>query len=335
MKGIILITFLFLGSLTFAQQESQFSNAFNNPYLFNPAAGGMTSVMQFEFTSRSQWMGYNGGPRTFVATGNSPIKIGSSKQAVSSFNEGDETFFKNPEKTTGSVKHIVGGKMSHEGIGPFVRTAVNGSYSIHVPFSKTVNVGLGIGIGWSNFGILQDRVILYESDDNTYEQFIGNSSSQNILDANAGLVFYNKSFVGGFSTSQVLNNNLVFDGTETESNLTRHFYFHGAYDFEASSTFDVSPIAMIKLTQNSPFSGDFGLRFRYNKASWLTLQYRTGNSMVFQVGSNLIKNLYVSYAYEHGFGPIRTTSNATHEIQLGMYLGKNRNIKKELKDEGN
>jgi hypothetical protein len=31
-------------------------------------------------------------------------------------------------------------------------------------------------------------------------------------------------------------------------------------------------------------------------------------------------------------GKLRTAGNSTHEIQLGYYLGRNRNINKELKE---
>ena len=87
---------------------------------------------------------------------------------------------------------------------------------------------------------------------------------------------------------------------------------------------------MGKFAESSPASIDAGARFIYNKSAWLGIQYRTSNALVFQIGANLVKNLYVSYAFEQGTGPIRLASNGTHEIQLGFYLGKNRNADKEI-----
>ena len=77
-SNIYNLLIVFLGCLplaTFAQQEFQFSNSAFNPYLLNPAAGGLTDVMQFEVASRVQWMGYDGGPSTFMASGHSQIKF--------------------------------------------------------------------------------------------------------------------------------------------------------------------------------------------------------------------------------------------------------------------
>jgi hypothetical protein len=48
-----------MSAIAFGQQEYQFANTVNNPYLLNPAAGGMTDVMQFEASTRMQWLGYD------------------------------------------------------------------------------------------------------------------------------------------------------------------------------------------------------------------------------------------------------------------------------------
>ena len=78
------------------------------------------------------------------------------------------------------MKHVVGGRAMYESIGPFNKTSISGSYAFHLPFTKKVNFGAGIGLGWSNLGINQNRVVLYQEDDAAYNQFLGNTSSQNI-----------------------------------------------------------------------------------------------------------------------------------------------------------
>lgn len=332
-QHIISGAFVFLFALTAqSQQEGQFVNFANNPYLLNPAAGGMGDVMQFELTSRAQWLGYNGGPRSFVATGNSLIKVGSRSATLAEYNKKDQSLFASPTRTTGKIKHVVGGRAMFEGIGPFNRTAVYGSYAVHLPFSKSLNIGAGLGVGWSNFSINQNRVILFQEDDAAYSQFLGNTTAQNILDANAGLVFYGEKLFVGISTTQLFKNKAQFAEVLTESNYNRHYFIVAKYAVDAGEKFQIEPTAVAKLAENSPFSGDFGARFIYNKASWFGFQYRTSNSLVFQIGSNLVKNLYLSYGYEQSIGALRTAGNGTHEVQLGIYLGKNRNLDKEIKD---
>ena len=315
-----------------AQQEAQFINVVNNPFIINPAAGGMSDVIQFELSSRAQWLGYNGGPRTFMLTGNSQIRIKKTgDQVLSEFNKEDKVLFSNPNATTGKVKHVIGGRALTDAIGPFNKSSIYGSYAIHLPFSKKINFGVGLGLGWSNFRIDQKRVVLLQDDDGIYNQFLGNTSSQNILDANAGIIFYNSNFSAGLSMTQLLRNNAVFSSISTESYYNRHFFLTAKYRFDFDNKLSLEPSVIGKFAEKSPASFDIGARFIYSRAIWLGIQYRTSNAITLQLGANIIKNMYLAYSYEIATGKIRSANTSSHEIQLGFYLGRNRNIENEMK----
>ncbi|MFK7786034.1 MAG: PorP/SprF family type IX secretion system membrane protein [Crocinitomicaceae bacterium] len=322
-----------LSGESFAQQEGHYLNMASNPFMLNPAAGGLSDVANIELSFRNQWSGYSGSPRSVLLMGHTPLKVGKdAESALSEFNNENATLFKSPTRTTGKMKHILGGRAMYDGIGPFNKTSIYGSYAFHLPFTKTINFGAGIGLGWSNLGINQDRVVLYQQDDAAYTQFLGNTSSQNILDANAGIVFYGEKLFVGVSTTQLLRNSVEFDDVVTESNFNRHYFLVAKYEFELNEQFAIEPTVVAKYVQNSPFSGDIGARFIYNKASWLALQYRTSNAFTFQLGTNIVKNIYLSYGFEMATGPLRTGTSGTHELQLGFYIGNNRNVTKEIKE---
>lgn len=336
LKYIVAILMICTFFMTHAQQESQFINVVNNPYIINPAAGGMSDVMHFELSSRAQWLGYNGSPKTFMLTGNSQIRIKKTGDKVlSEFNAEDKALFSNPKASTGKVKHIIGGRAMTDAIGPFNKSSIYGSYAIHLPFSKKIDFGVGVGLGWSNFRIDQKRVVLLQSDDGVYNQFLGNTSSQNILDANAGIIFYNSNFSAGLSMTQLLRNKAVFSNISTESFYNRHFFLNAAYRFDFDNKLSIEPSVIGKFAEKSPASFDIGVRFLYDRAVWLGTQYRTSNAVTIQVGANIIKNMYLAYGYEIATGKIRTANNSSHEIQLGFYLGRNRNLEKEIKDKTN
>jgi len=320
MKKFLIITSFFVGLTTFGQQQSQFASLFQNPYLINPAAGGLYDVIQVDALSRFQWVGAGQGPTTMLLSGHSQIGIGSSN-TNKEFNSSNKTLFSSPTMTVGSVKHIVGGTLYNDAIGVFGRTSLNGSYAIHLPVTKNFNIGGGLSLGWSNFRINQDRVVLYNEDDGTYNDALANSSSQNIGDVNAGLVFYGKGLFLGVSSSQILKSKAKFSNVLTNSNYNRHFYFTAKYAAKLNDII-VEPSLNIKYAENSPLSMDLGSRFIFNRSTWFGVWYRTSNNLVFQVGSNLVKNLYVSYSYEQSTGKIRNAASGTHEIQLGMYIGR-------------
>lgn len=316
-----------------AQQEGHYLNMASNPFMLNPAAGGMANVAHIELSSRNQWSGYNGGPRSVLLVGHTPIKVGDkSEGSLDEFNSDNSMLFQSPKRSTGVMKHVVGGKAVYDAIGPFVKTSVYGSYAFHLPFTKKVNFGGGIGLGWSNLGIIQDRVILFQEDDAAYNQFLGNTSSQNIIDANAGVVFYGEKLFVGISTTQLLKNSVEFTDVVTESNFNRHYFLVAKYNLSINEQFSIEPSVVTKYVQNSPISADLGARFIYNNASWLALQYRTSNAITFQLGTNIIQNIYAAYGYEFGTGPLRTNTNGTHELQIGFYIGNNRNTAKEIKE---
>lgn len=334
MKTIQLIGFLFIigGSAHVdAQQEGHYINNANNPYIVNPAAGGLIDVMQLELTSRSQWLGYSNGPRAMMINGFSSIKIGESGAGLGEFNYKDKALFSAPERSLGFIKHVVGGKALVESIGPFQKTTVQGTYAIHLPFSKDYNISAGLGLGWSSLGIIEDRVILFQEDDIAYSEFLGKTSSQNIFDASAGITFYGKNLFIGLSSTQILKNKAVFDDVLTESNFNRHYFLIAKYRFDMGDLMSLEPSIVGKIVENSPFSADFGVRATYNKSAWIGVQYRLTNALTLQVGANIIKNLYISYGYEYSLGAIRSVNNGTHEIQLGFYLGNNRNLDREMK----
>ena len=314
-----------------AQQEGHFSNLANNPYILNPAAGGMMNVLNIESTTRFQWLGYNGGPRSIMVTANSPVNFKKGANARDEFNVSDEFLFEQPTRSTGKTKHVIGGKFLNDAIGPFMKTSLYGTYAIHLAFSKNINFGAGIGLGWSNYGINNDRVTLYHENDITYSEFLGTSTSQNFLDANAGIVFYSDKLFAGISMMQAFNNKAAFENVVTESSFNRHYFLTAKYKFETRGDISVEPILVGKYVANSPLSFDIGSRIIYRNSAWGGLQFRTSNALLFQVGSTLIKNLYLNYSYEYSIGKIRMANNGTHEIQLGIYLGNNRNIDKEIK----
>lgn len=331
MKNLSLIFVLLCSVSVTAQQSSQYGNAAFNPYLINPAAGGMTNVMQYEITYRAQWTGYNGGPRTALFSGNSLLKVGKG-ESLGEYNYHDDKFNKLPVRTVGKPKHILGGIAYNDAIGPFAKTSVQASYGIHLPLTSEINIGAGIGLGWTNLRVDESRVQLYDETDNAYSQFLGSSSAYSGLDANAGLVAYSADFVAGISTQQVLNNKVNFNDTPTESRLARHYFVHASYHFLKDKTISVEPNIVGKFTAASPSSIDLGARLIYKNASWLNLQYRTSNAIVLRLGSTLVKNLYLAYGYEMSIGKISGATSGSHEIQLGIFLGNNRNIDKEIKD---
>lgn len=333
MKNIIVIAILLYSGFAFSQQESQFASGFQNPYIYNPAAGGLSNVAQIDAVTRFQWVGYGQGPTTINLSGHSVVGIGNGARNEV-YNPGGKALYSRPNVSVGTLKHVVGGRLVSDAVGVFNKVGAYGSYAIHIPLTKEFNIGAGVGLGWGNFRINQSRVVLFDEIDDTYATALGNSSQQNIADANAGIVIYGKGLFFGASVSQVLKNKAKFDGLLTQSNYNRHYYLNLGYALKVGKSV-LEPGVIAKIVENSPVNVDFGARFIYRNATWIGIYGRTSNNLVFQVGTTLIENLYLSYAFEQSIGKIRNAASGTHEIQLGIYIGKKVKRKEAAVDEEN
>lgn len=338
MKKIRIYTWLIVLSFPIslgvnAQQEAQFANVVNNPYIFNPAAGGMYDLMQLDLGYRNQWLASTGNPRTMFLTGHSQIRIGKSGgNVLQEFNTKGDNLYEGPVRTIGKMKHIVGGKFMTDAIGPFQKTSVLASYAFHLPLTKTLNAGLGLGFGWGNFQINPNEAKLIEADDVAFLKFNGQVSKQNVLDVQSGLVIYSERFYLGISGTQLLNNTWNINSIETGNTLNRHLFVVSSYRIPIEEeVLDLEPFVIIKGVKGSPISADIGARAHYNKYMWGGLQYRTGNSFAVSFGINVMKNFHVAYAFGYGAKKVRMSNAGTHEIQLSYLLGKNRNLDKEIK----
>lgn len=314
-----------------AQQESHFGNYIHNPFLFNPAAGGLYNLAQIDLGYRNQWLATTGNPTTMYVSGSTQVfgkKSGT--DAIGEFNTGRENVYQSPERTVGSLKQVVGAKLLYDGIGPFSKTSFSASYAIHLPLTNTFNIGVGLGAGYGNFQIDHNRVVLHDANDQVYNQFAGQTANQNVLDVQSGLVVYSNRFLFSLSGTQLVNNKISVQQMETGNNLNRHLFIMTSYSLKASEIVDVEPFIMVKGVKGSPTSFDFGARVKYNKSIWAGLQYRTGNSFVVSAGMNFLRNFNFSYAFEYGTKAVRVSAAGSHEIQLGILIGNNRNTDKEI-----
>ncbi|MEX1192070.1 MAG: type IX secretion system membrane protein PorP/SprF [Brumimicrobium sp.] len=333
MRYFFTLLILTSASLLLSQQEAQFSQYYNNAYFFNPAAGGLTKTMQFDLGYRRQWLGIEGIPQSFYATGHSQVSFNKRKKVIDEFNVDKESVFKDPKNAIGKNKHVLGGRMLSDQIGPFLKNSVMASYAYHLRFSSASMLSLGVSAGWSNLGLNSSKVVLHEQADSEYDEFLSNNSNQNIFDINAGIAYYGKNFHFGISSTQLLKNDLVVNKIVTQSQFGRHWFGYGMYLIDMSGDVDLEPHFMAQFIGNSPFSFNVGSRVIYDDRYWVNVAYRIGDAINFGVGLNFANNFRFGYAYDVAAGPVQRTSNYVHELQIGMVLGNNRNVKKELNNE--
>lgn len=316
----------------FGQQDIQFSQLISNPSLTNPAAGGLMSVGEISLGTRLQYVGVDGRPMTNFLSVQSIIKTNRRKQksALQELNSIGKSFYSTPQRTIGN-KFVVGFNAFNDQIGPFTRNQLKANAAVHIPLNQRINAGIGIGLGWSNFGIDASKVSLHDANDAAYNSYVGSTAAQNYVDANAGLVVYNDRFYLGLSGTQLFGNQVTLSQQATGSNYTRHLYFLGSYRFDLGKTYGLEPVAQLKKTGNSPLSYELAARLHYMRYGWVSLSYRSQSALGVGFGINVFSHFNFMYTFEFGNGATQRFGNTSHEFRLGFLFGHKRNLEKEFK----
>lgn len=334
MKKLIFIAFISVVGLTFGQQDIQFTQTASSPFLINPAAGGLMNVAEVVLGNRLQYAGVDGRPMTTFAGIQSMVRFKKrkSKALLSELSSIGQTFYSTPQRTV-AYKQVAGLTFINDIIGPFTRTSVKGNIGVHIPLSQKLSAGIGLGIGWSNFGIDDSKVTLGTANDKAYTNYLGIAASQNYLDAQAGLVVYNDRLLISLSGSQVFNNKMRLSDVTTESTFQPHLFMLASYRFDMGTNYGLEPIVQFRSVKHAPASYDIAMRLHYQRLGWVSLSYRKQSSIGVGFGINLLARFNVSYSFEFGSGVTEKFGNTSHEIRLGFIFGHKRNMNKEFKQD--
>lgn len=330
MKKVLILTAILFANFTFSQQELQFTQQYDNPFFFNPALGGLNTVIQLNGGYRNQWTNISNSPSSFYFSGSSIVKSGTRETATDEFNTDRESVFTSPFNSVEETKHVLGGKFIGDRVGPFNKTSFFANYSYHMPFTKNTMLSLGVSAGWSNLSLDQGKVVLLDEDDSQYNQFLTSGANQNMFDLQAGIGFYGKGFHFGISANQLLKNDVILNQIITGNSLERHYFFIGAYEINASESIVIEPNILAQVTSNSPLTVSVGARVIYERKFYGGLMYRSSDAIAIMGGLNFGRMFQLGYSYDIAIGKIRNAKGGSHEIQLGILIGNNRNIKKEI-----
>ena len=322
MKRILQLTAVLMSGLLYGQQEFQFTQLSLQPYLVNPAAGGMMDVAEIVIGNRTQYVGVEGRPMTNFFSIQSRIRLKKRKaQVLGELGTAKQTFYSTPQRTIG-YKLIGGLTFVNDAIGPFVKNGIKANFGVHLPISQKLNIGAGIGLGWSNFGINQSRVKLSSDNDQFYASYLGQSSQANYLDAQAGLVLYSDKLLVSISGTQLFNNTSRFNGVKTANHFAPHLAVLGAYRFDLGEKFGLEPLLQMKYIKHAPFTFDIAARVHYQQKGWIGISYRYQSAFGVGFGMNLLARFNVSYTFEFGTGVTQKFGANTHEVRLGILFGK-------------
>lgn len=286
---------VFLGMAASAQQELMTSQYMFNGLFLNPAYAGSHPYATATALHRSQWVGMEGAPRTNLFGVDAPMMDG---------------------------KMGLGLTFSHDRIGVSRDMEVAAQYAYRIRTGARGHLAFGLKAGVSMYTANLSDLVYWDAQDAVYQDNISNAA---VGKFGFGLYWHDERTYIGLSvpTLQAADKQLVTDlATAPEHYFTQHYYLNAGHVFELNDNFDLKPSVLLKYQQQAPPEVDVNLNVLFKERFWLGAGYRTGDAIVAMVEYQISPMFRAGYAYDMTTSALRRYNGGSHEVMLGIDLGR-------------
>jgi type IX secretion system PorP/SprF family membrane protein len=275
-------------SVALAQQDPLYTQYIVNPFVLNPAYGGITNNLNASVSYRQQWTGFEGNPVTINA--NAHISLRDNKM--------------------GAGLMIVSDK-----IGATEVNEIYGSYAYRIKVADDKTLSFGLQAGIVNFKTDNSDLSLLDPGDPAFTG-VANESK---LSLGSGIILSSDRFFAGLSVPRMLK--AKSDSGEGDLTLyTQHIYGMGSYVFFVTDRIRFRPSVLTRLVSGAPASVDLNaavILYEKYTAGLLTRNFTTYGAFL----QAFIKDtLRLGYAMEIPTNKSVGSRYTSHEITLGLRL---------------
>ena len=292
---IVVIILMFLGTLSSnAQQDPQYTQYMYNTQVVNPAYAGSRDALSFGLLYRTQWVGFEGAPKSATFTVNSPI---------------------------GSLENMgLGLSIVRDEIGPAVETNVIVDYSYSISTSDKAEVSFGLKAGIDLLDIDFTKLNIFDDGD-IFEKNVDNKLQPQI---GAGVYYNTDKFYAGLSVPNFLTTNhydtstlddLNFDGDVAPAERLHYFLIAG-YVFDISDNLKFKPATLVKAVSGSPLQWDVSGNFLINDKFTVGAAYRWSAAMSAMLGFQASEQIFIGFGYDYQTTDIESYSDGSYELML-------------------
>ena len=266
-----------------------------NGLLLNPAYAGSHPYMSGSLLHREQWTGIEGAPTTSILAIDGPLW---------------------------NNKMGLGFTIAHDRIGISRDMEMAGHYAYRIKTGEYGKLAFGLKAGISLYSARISDLIYWDANDALYQQ---NISNEVVGKFGFGLYWYDdRSFVGvSVPTLYAADGAITTDATNAiDHYFTQHYYLYAGHVFELNEDFDLKPSVLLKYQKQAPPEVDVNVNALYKDRFWLGIGYRTGDAVVGMVEYQVNPMFRVGYAYDMTTSLLKRYVGGSHEIMLGIDLGK-------------
>lgn len=308
MRNQLLVATLFMllaVDVAFAQQDPQFTQYMYNTQVVNPAYAGSREALNLGLLGRTQWVNFEGSPKTATFTFNTPV---------------------------GALKNMgLGLSVVHDQIGPSVESNINVDYSYTIQTGVNGKLAFGLKAGIDLLDVDFTKLNVADGGD----IFETNIDNRLLPQLGAGVYYYTNKFYAGLSVPNFLetehfdssnintvNGSSGSAGTTVASEEMTYFFITG-YVFDINENIKFKPASLLKIVNGAPLQWDVSANFLFNEKFTLGASYRWSASLSALAGINISKGMFLGFAYDYQTTDIENYSNGSYEFFLTIDIFNN------------
>ena len=301
MKKIVTLVMVLISILSYAQQDTQFTNYMYNTLSFNPAYAGSRGTTSIYLSQRSQWVGLEGSPTTNALSYHSPI---------------------------GSSNLGIGISFLNDAIGPVEENLVSIDMSYTIQTSYDYKLAFGLRASALMLNVDFTKLNIFNPGDVLAQNNINNRISPNI---GFGMFWYSDKSYLGFSIPNLLETKHINKGLNSSvSSISKerlHYHFTAGYIFDLSQDVLFKPAVLTKIVSGSPLQVDVSANFQLYDKFTLGASYRLDAAVSFLGGFQLSRNWLLGYAYDFDTNNLSTYNSGSHEVFLRYEIFRTNRVK--------
>lgn len=289
------ITLLVLATAVRAQQEVMVSQYMFNGLFLNPAYAGSHPYTSAALLHRDQWTRMAGAPTTSMLGIDGPVM---------------------------GERMALGFTLVHDRIGVSRDMEIAGQYAYRIRLSEKGRLAFGLKAGLSVYSANLNELTYWDQNDAVFQSNIKNAP---VGKFGFGMYYSDdRSYIGlSVPTLFAADDAITSDAaTALQHYFEQHYYLNAGRVFELNESFDLKPSVLVKVEPQAPVQADINCNVLYKQRLWLGAGYRTGAAVVGMLEYQVNPYLRLGYAYDMTTSRLQAYSGASHEVMIGIDLGR-------------
>ena len=285
---------LFIGFVSYSQQDAQYTQYMYNTETINPAYAGSRGVLSIFGFYRAQWVELDGAPKTGAFSINSPIE---------------------------NTNIGVGLTVLNDQIGPTVNSSISADLSYTIKTSDAYKLSFGVQGTANFFNFYRDKLNPQVITDPT----LANLNNYYTPNLGAGAYLHsNKAYVG-LSVPNFFQSKMYNDNEYAVYKQKINLYLIGGYVFNFSPDIKFKPAFLVKTVEGAPIQLDLSGNILFNEKFMLGAAYRLDAAGSLMAGFQVSEGLYIGYGYDLDTTHLAHYNSESHEIFLRYEFFKHKN----------